>query len=61
MHIYQGGNSNMFCYIFRLLVVRWSLEEYFKAHSANYRKLLKIFHLGRLVVYEETLGMAHVC
>ena len=38
----------MFCHICRLLVVRWSMEEYFKAHSMDYRKPLEISHWDAL-------------
>ena len=39
----------MFCHICRLLVVRWSVAEYFKAHSTDYRKLLEILHWEALM------------
>ena len=39
----------MLCHICRLLVVRWSVEEYFKAHSTDYKKPLEISHWEALV------------
>ena len=45
----------MFCHICRLLVVRWSVEEYFKAHSTNYRKPLEILHWEALVRMKKLL------
>ena len=45
----------MLCYICRLLVVRWSVEEYFKAHSTDYRKPLEISHWGALVRMKKLL------
>ena len=45
----------MFCYICRLLVVRWYVEEYFKAHSIDYRKSLGISHWEPLVHMKKLL------
>ena len=45
----------MFCHICRLLVVRWSVEEYFKAHSIDYRKRLEILHWKALVRMKKLL------
>ena len=45
----------MFCHICRLLVVRWSVEEYFKAHSTDYRKPLEILHWEALVRMKKLL------
>ena len=71
MHICQRETQICFCHICRLLVVWWPVEEYFKAHSTDYKRPLEMLHwdallhikklLGRLSVCEETLGMAHVC
>ena len=51
----------MLCHICRLLVLRWSVKEYFKAHSTDYRKTIGNIALGGLGAYKEALGMAHVC
>ena len=51
----------MLCHICRLLVLRWYVEEYFKAHSIDYKKTIGNIALGGLGAYEETLGMDHVC
>ena len=48
----------MFCHICRLLVVRWSVEEYFKAHSIDYRKPLEISHWEALVRMKKLLEWA---
>ena len=45
----------MLCYICRLLVVRWSVEEYFKVHSTDYRKPLEILHWEGLVHIKKLL------
>ena len=45
----------MFCHIYRLLVVWWSVEEYFKVHSTDYRKPLKILHWEALVCMKKLL------
>ena len=45
----------MFCHICRLLVVWWSVEEYFKAHSIDYRKPLEITHWEALVHIKKLL------
>ena len=45
----------MFYHICRLLVVRLSVEEYFKAHSTNYRKPLEISHWEALVSMKKLL------
>ena len=45
----------MLCHICRLLVVRWSVEEYFKAHSTDYRKPLEISHWEALVRMKKLL------
>ena len=45
----------MFCHICRLLVVRWSVEEYFKAHSTDYRKPLEKSHWEALVHMKKLL------
>ena len=45
----------MFCYICGLLVVQWSVEEYFKAHSTDYRKPLEISHWEALVGMKKLL------
>ena len=39
----------MLCHICRLLVVQWIVEEYFKAHSTDYKKPLEILHWEALV------------
>ena len=45
----------MLCHICRLLVVRWSVEEYFKAHSTDYKKPLEISHWEALVRMKKLL------
>ena len=45
----------MFYYICRLVVVRLSMEEYFKVHSTDYRKPLKISHWEALVHMKKLL------
>ena len=60
MHICQRGTHIYFCYICRLLVVRRSVEEYFKAHSVDYRKPLEILHWNALLCMKKTLRMDHV-
>ena len=55
MYIYQRENQIRFCHICRLLVVRWSVEEYFKAHSMNYKKPLEISHWDALLHMKKLL------
>ena len=45
----------MFYHICRLRVVRWSIEEYSKAHSTDYRKPLEISHWEALVHMKKLL------
>ena len=45
----------MFCHICRFLVVRWSVEKDFKAHSMNYRKPLEMSHWEALVHMKKLL------
>ena len=45
----------MFYDICRLLAVRWSMEENFKAHSIDYRKPLEILHWEALVHMKKLL------
>ena len=45
----------MFCHICRLLVVRWSVEEYFKAQSTDYRKPLETLYWEALVRMKKLL------
>ena len=45
----------MLCHICRLLVVQWSMEEYFKVHSTDYRKPLEISHWEALVRMKKLL------
>ena len=47
----------MLCHICRLLVVRWSVEKYFKAHSTDYRKPLEISHWEALVRMKKLLEL----
>ena len=55
MHICQRETQICFCHICRLLVVRWSIEEYFKVHSMDYRKPLEILHWDALVHMKKLL------
>ena len=45
----------MLCHICRLLVVQWSVEEYFKVHSTDYRKPLETSHWEALVYMKKLL------
>ena len=55
MHICPRETQICFCYICRLLVVRWSLEKYVKAHSMDYRKPLEISHWDTLLRMKKLL------
>ena len=55
-------NSIMFFLrVCRLMAMRWFMEDYFKLHSADYKKTIRNLVLGRLGASEVTLEMAHVC
>ena len=45
----------MSCRICRLLVAQWSMEEYFKVHSTDYRKPLEILHWEALLHMKKLL------
>ena len=48
-HICIEGKLNcVFPCVCRLLAMRWSVEEYFKSHSTDYRKPLEISHWDSL-------------
>ena len=55
MHICQKETQICFCHIYRLLVVQWSMEEYSKAHSIDYKKPLEISHWDALLHMKKLL------
>ena len=59
LHICDGENEIFsIIYIYRFLVVRWSMEEYFKAHPRNYKKLFEILRWEALVRMKKLLEWA---
>ena len=44
----EGKLNCVFPRVCRILAMRWSVEEYFKSHSTNYRKPLEISHWDAL-------------
>ena len=55
MHICQRETKICFCHICRFLVVRWSVEEYFKVHSTDYKRPLEIWHWDALLHIKKLL------